>query len=281
MIRGYLADHPDISVMLVEQENQGVAETRNRGIMRTETPYTAFMDQDDEIDPDYLAAYVEAMESSGADIVCGGYRRVSPETGKVSRTVRLNEDPWSRFVVTAPWAHLYRTSFLQEHKVRFLKTAIGEDIFFTLTAYAHTDRVATIQNTGYRWIDNPQSHSNKNQKTAQQSIDPFVLLDALDRELPSPNMIPEQYMEYFLYRYAVWYLLFTVRRTPKSVVESQYERLMAWLKARYPDFHQNPLISLFRPAGEPFSIRLSVWGFNVMEKLHLSRLFFRCFAARE
>ncbi len=280
VIRKYMASHPEMAISLVQQENHGVAETRNTGIQDCDTPYIAFMDQDDVIDPDYFQTYMDAMEGSGTDVVCGGYRRVSPESGKVSRVVRLNRDPWARFVVPAPWAHLYRTAFLKKHPIRFLKTAIGEDIYFSLMAYAYTEKVDTIPDTGYQWIDNPKSHSNHNQKTAQKAIDPFILLNALDRDLPSPCCIPEVYLEYFLYRYIVWYLLFTVRRTPRSVVESQYHKLFNWLKQRCPGFSRNRLISLHKPAGEPFSIRLSVWGFNLLYKAHIALPVLKCFAAR-
>ncbi len=280
VVEQYAADNPNLSITLIRQENHGVAETRNGAIARVNTPYLAFMDQDDKLTPDYLETYINTIESSGANVVCGGYQRVSPDTGKVARTVCLNEDPWARFVVTAPWAHLYRTEFLQSYPVRFLKTAIGEDIYFTLLAYAYTDKVVTIPHTGYLWIDNPVSHSNKNQKTVQASIDPFILLNALDKDLPSPCLIPDEYMEYFLYRYIVWYLLFTVRRTPRSSVESQYHKLISWLKERYPSFTRNRMISLRKPAGEPFSIRLSVWGFNLLYRLRLALPFLKCLAAR-
>ena len=73
--------------------------------------------------------YMEAIEESGADIVCGGYQRVS-ETGKVLKTVRLTQDGWAKFVVVAPWAHLYRTAFLRNHGIGFLKTGIGEDMSY-------------------------------------------------------------------------------------------------------------------------------------------------------
>lgn len=280
VIQQYIADHPEISLEMIEQENRGVAETRNAGIRECDSDYIAFMDQDDEIAPEYFQNYVEAMETSEADIVCGGYQRVDPVSGIVSRTVQLRPDPWSKFVVTAPWAHLYRTSFLKENPVRFLKTSIGEDIYFSLMAYAYTDRVTILTDIGYKWIDNPKSHSNSNQRKVQDRIDPFILLDAIDRDLPEPCRISREHLEYFLYRYIIWYLLFVVRSTPRRVVLEQYNRMILWISERYPRFSHNHFISLFRPVGEPFSIRFAVWGFNMLYRLRLAPAFLSAFSRK-
>lgn len=153
VIREYAKKHPEFPMTLIDQENCGVANTRNRGIECCETPFIAFMDQDDELSLDYLETYLKKIEKTEADIICGGYQRVHPETGKVLRVEKLSEDPWSKFVVVSPWAHLYRTAFLKENPVRFLNTSIGEDVYFTLMAYAYSDKVVTIDDTGYKWLD--------------------------------------------------------------------------------------------------------------------------------
>lgn len=279
-IQAYIDAHPGAPLRLISKPNGGAAQTRNMGIELAETPYLAFIDQDDYVAPDYLAAYVSAIERDGADVVCGGYRRYDVARGKAIRTVSLDDDPWAKFVVTAPWAHLYRTDFLKAHGIRFLTTAIGEDVYFTLMAYAYADRVAVIPDTGYYWVDNPVSVSNSRQKQVSRAVDPFVLLDALDADLPKDGKIEPVCLEYFFYRYIVWYLLFTVRRSSPEQVEAQYGRLMAWLRARYPNFARNPMISLFRPKGEPFGIRLSVFGFNTLYRLRLILPCLKLFAAR-
>ena len=269
VIREYQKNVPDLPIEVVLQSNSGVSRTRNRGISMTTTAYITFMDQDDCCGPDYLKAYAAAMRDENADIVCGGYERLN-ESGKCQRRVILGKDPWAKFVVVSPWAHLYRTAFLREHEIGYLPTGIGEDVYFSLLAYAYTDRIVTIPDHAYFWMNNPQSVSNAKQDHVNAQADPFVLLDALDTHLPDNNRIPHEWMEYYLYRYIVWYLLYTVRHSPKSLVTSQYDRLLAWLTARNPTFQNNPNISLFRPAGEPLSIRASVFGFTLLYRLHLS-----------
>lgn len=279
LLRTYMETHLSGRIRLLCQENQGAAEARNRGIRETETPYLSFVDQDDTLKEDYLENYVRAMEETQADIICGGYCRVHPQSGRVLREVRPGKDSWAKYVVVAPWAHLYRTSYLKEHGLFFLKTAIGEDIYFSLTAYAGTDRVTTIPYSGYCWVDNPGSLSNSKQRSVRKAVDPLVLLNRLWDDLPEENHLKKTELEYFLYRYIVWYLLFTVRRTPRETVEAQYGRLIGWLKERCPEFAANRLISLGKPKGEPLGIRVSVWGFNMLYRCRLALPALKLFSA--
>ena len=74
-------------------------------------------------------------------------------------------------------------------------------------------------------------------------------------------------MEYYLYRYIVWYLVFTVRDTPKEVLSEQYVKLFDWLRTRYPVFYKNRNISLLGPKGEPMMIRVCVVLSTILYRL--------------
>ena len=184
VVSAYIQTHPDIAITLVSRTNCGVAMTRNFGIEQTETPYITFVDQDDFVAPGYLQTYVTAIQDANADIVCGGYQRYDAQRRKAIRVVSLTSDPWAKFVVPTPWAHIYRTAFLKENNIRFLKTSIGEDVYFSLLAYAHTDCIVTIPDVSYYWVDNPFSVSNSRQKRVNKQVNPFALLDALASDLP-------------------------------------------------------------------------------------------------
>ena len=303
--------HPETAIRIETGPNRGAAEARNTGIDLAETAYLTFMDQDDQIAPAYLGHYLRALEESGADVVCGGYDRVvqTAETGTTAGTERRNRsgqaagangtgqrnrqasgkvirrvcpgtERWARFTVTAPWAHGFRTAFLKEKGVRFLRTGIGEDIYFILAAYAAAEKVVTIPDTGYRWIDNPDSLSNSRQKQVRPEADPFLLMNRLWEDLPEEDQsgaaesgggITRAEKEYFLIRYGVWYLLFTLRETERALWQEQFDRITGWLTERIPDFARHPMISLLGPKGEPFGIRLSVWGFAALYRLGLAR----------
>ena len=70
-----------------------------------------FMDNDDYLDKDYIETFVKEIEKDDCDAVIGGYRRIT-ETGKILKTLKLNDGEWSKYMIMAPWAKIYRTQYL-------------------------------------------------------------------------------------------------------------------------------------------------------------------------
>lgn len=257
-------------ITLIRRENHGVADTRNYGISLASGEYMTFVDQDDYILPKYCESYMRtAVQSMDiVNLVIGGFQRITDE-GKITRTVSLTPEEWSKFVVTAPWAHVYRTEFIRKNKIQFLSAGIGEDIYFNLCAYAYTDRIVTIPDHSYMWVDNPKSVSNSRQNTINVRSNPMILLQALKQKLPKENKLGKEYEEYYFMRYIVWYFFFTLRGSRKKDVVIMYERMMKWLRKNYPSYRKNPNIRLCRPKGDPFSIRAIVWLFYRLERFRL------------
>lgn len=253
-------------------ENQGVAKTRNYGISIASGDYVTFVDQDDYLPADYVDCYMQHVQNEEYDIVVGGYKRISDD-GKVSRVVSLTQEEWSKFVVTAPWAHVYKKSLLMEHNVEFLSTGLGEDIYFNVLAYSHTDRVKIIPESNYMWVDNPVSVSNSKQNVIREDRSPLLLMNELIKNMPKENGISHEFLEFFFARYVAWYFLFTVRGSKKEDIIRMYDLLDEWLKKHFPNYMKNKNISLFRPKGDPISIRICVWGFYLLKKMHLLKAF--------
>lgn len=253
-------------------ENQGVAKTRNYGISIAKGDYVTFVDQDDYLPEDYVESYMKHVQNEEYDIVVGGYKRISDE-GKVSRVVSLTQEEWSKFVVTAPWAHVYKKSLLLEHNVGFLSTGLGEDIYFNVLAYSYTDKVRIIPDANYMWVDNPVSVSNSKQNVIREDRSPLLLMNKLIENMPEKNGISHEFLEFFFARYVAWYFLFTVRGSKKEDIIRMYDLLDEWLNKYFPNYLKNKNISLFRPKGDPISIRVCVWGFYLLKKMHLLKAF--------
>ena len=139
------------SIRVIDKENEGVAKTRNRGIVLAKGEYIVFIDNDDFIAPDYLECFYEAIEKEKLDIVIGGYKRVNKDH-KILFQQDLSQTDWSKYIVVAPWARIYRTSFLKENDIQFFDYPIGEDVIFTLTAYNLTDKIKVIDYNGYKYF---------------------------------------------------------------------------------------------------------------------------------
>jgi glycosyltransferase involved in cell wall biosynthesis len=69
----------DARVRVIHQANQGIAETRNRGVAAAQGEYLLFIDSDDTIVPDLLQTALTAARERDADIVIWSYRAVDPQ----------------------------------------------------------------------------------------------------------------------------------------------------------------------------------------------------------
>lgn len=82
---------PNVQVIAIrDEERQGAPATRHAGLMLVDTPWVAFLDSDDEMDPSHLAALYSTAYQCDADYVYSWFR------------VRGGADPFPQFF-GQPW----------------------------------------------------------------------------------------------------------------------------------------------------------------------------------
>ena len=252
-------------VRVIDKQNEGVAVTRNKGILLAEGEYTMFMDNDDFVDSDYIETFYQAIHEKKLDLVIGGYKRINQDN-QIIFSQDIQQSEWSKYIIMAPWAKVYRTEFLKTNNLEFFDYGIGEDIVFNLAAYKTTDKIGLLDYKGYNWYYNNQSISNTSQRGFSPKIDILVLFSKI-LELGKPSELEV----YYLKRYYVWYLLFSGRSSSDQEFIHQYIRIKEWLK-------ENKLISTISPLskkvqGERFQTKISLIVFLSLEKLRLVPLF--------
>ena len=87
VINKYKEKYPD-KINAIEQDNKGVARTRNESIQKVKSKYIMFMDNDDYLDKDYIETFVKEIERDNYDAVVGGYRRIT-EKNKILKNIVL------------------------------------------------------------------------------------------------------------------------------------------------------------------------------------------------
>lgn len=135
----------DPRVIVIQKENTGVSDSRNRALERARGKYLQFLDSDDWITPDATRLFVRAAEEYGCDMVISDFYRVvggrlSPkgdieEEGVLTReefAAHMMENP-ADFYYGVLWNKLYRRDIVEEHKLR-MDTDISwcEDFMFNL-----------------------------------------------------------------------------------------------------------------------------------------------------
>lgn len=73
----FAARYPDLDLRLVTERRQGLSHARNCGIAASRGEYIAIIDDDERIDPGFIAAYIDFFDAHPAVASAGG--RIVPE----------------------------------------------------------------------------------------------------------------------------------------------------------------------------------------------------------
>lgn len=267
ILESYAKKYPE-KIRYIEQKNMGVAKTRNKAVKMAKGEFIAFIDNDDFIDRDYLE---KLLPRNGEDVVMSGYKRPDKK-GKIVKLVRLEKNAvWSKFVVPAPWAKIYRRRFILENGLEFLDNNIGEDVYFNLIAMVLAKRVKVLNYVGYNWFYNDFSVSNGLQRKFK-NVDVFKLLNNSYDQLKKRNLVEGNYevLEFFFYRYIIWFLLYSVKRQERTDIDKIYDELFDWLSERFPNYKKNGMMR-GKLSGETRATRVACEMFNLFDKINLGK----------
>ena len=135
----------DPRVIVIQKENTGVSDSRNRALDRARGKYLQFLDSDDWITPDATRLFVRAAEEYGCDMVISDFYRVVGERlstkGDIEEEGVLTREEFAAHMMENPadfyygvlWNKLYRRDIVEKHNLR-MDTDINwcEDFMFNL-----------------------------------------------------------------------------------------------------------------------------------------------------
>lgn len=269
IIDEYVEKYPDIFVSIVE-ENQGIGMARNNALEKVTGQYIMFMDNDDFIDNDYIITHVNALKENDYDMVLSGYKRVTDD--KELFSVHLEDYPWTRYISIAPWGRLYKASFLKNNDIRFLKTKIGEDVYFNLQTNTLTENIKILDYAGYNWYHNNVSVTN----TISNKIKGINIVQLLDTHygiLKEKNSINEKNYDllqiYFLLL-IIQFLQWLSSNLTFRELSSEYNKFFEWMKNHFPKYKKVKCWRLTK--GDRIKIRLIIKVFMLAHKIGLGKL---------
>ena len=229
----------DNRIKVYTQNNIGVAKTRNKAITIAKGDYLLFIDNDDFIDADYISTYLASALSNNADIVLGGFKRISNNTGKILYKEILKNTYYSRFIILTPWARLIRRQFIVDNDVKYFSYGIGEDVYFNLVLYSKNPILNIINYIGYNQSYNENSVSNTKQKGLNKNIDCRILLNEIKKYY---NGNEDQYINFF----------YREKENVKAKIISPFSKLVK---------------------GEYIKTKIIIFIFNIIHKCKLIRFF--------
>lgn len=165
----------DPRVRVLHQKNQGQAAARNHGVAQARGEYTAFIDSDDYVAPNYISYMEEIMAREDAQIGICNLSQCMPEEEwhpVIREEVRvmnarhaLETMFYQRDFTTSPCCKLYPTSWLRE--TPFPEGRIHEDLATVYKLLARAERVAYGPSVLYCYIQRKGSteHSGFSART--------------------------------------------------------------------------------------------------------------------
>lgn len=180
-------EQKDNRIIVINQENEGVAATRNVGISLAKGEYISFIDSDDYIDLDFYEKLYNAAKKYKADIACTNLYRFSDSVKyylvryfikKCTQRPRLKYKyamiPRHNYVMNK----IYNRVKLQKSNVRFEEGIYFEDIEFSHRIIYYLRALVTVPGTKYNYRDNPYSIVNVKSDKQQHDFK-YAMLKAL------------------------------------------------------------------------------------------------------
>lgn len=153
------------------ETNGGQSKARNIGINHSTGDFIYFMDSDDILPNDSIAVLIAAIEDD-VDYIVGDVVTLGIENSKIyslacssPQTFNGNKQvvkiysygAWN----VAPWAKLYRKSFLHANKIKFKEGIILEDELWSMTCAYHANKVKVIPDIVYEYYIRNNSTMNQ------------------------------------------------------------------------------------------------------------------------
>jgi len=148
------------NVVLLEQENQGLSATRNRGVRSARGDYVWFVDSDDWIDENCLKNIFDELNGCDVLALChmyeegdwSGLKKYSVKKGTCSKKDYLTQD----FPFPAQF-YICRREFLIKEHVEFVVGIKHEDCLFTPIAIAKSHVFKILEKPVYHFRKRPNS----------------------------------------------------------------------------------------------------------------------------
>ncbi len=178
----------DKRINLIQGENRGVSEARNRGIDEAKGDYVMFIDADDYISQGYIKNIAKEIKEHEADIYVWGITKDAADGKQKKKVLGMSGMFQQKEFIHQMVAEQYyrnmgimgyisnktlRRSFINGYNIRFDKNIkLMEDYNFFLDCYANINSACCFDECGYHYVDHPQPQNGKN-----KTVDYISLID--------------------------------------------------------------------------------------------------------
>lgn len=206
----------DSRFRVIDKENTGVSDSRNRAIDLAQGEYLQFLDSDDWLAPDATESLVYAAKKYDCDLVIADFYRVDGAVFAEKQHIRerglLTREQYAEYMMQEPadfyygvlWNKLYRHSIIKDYQIRMnLELRWCEDFLFNLSYIRHAKRFTAIQTPIYYYMKRKGSIVSSDWKKANAVLLKFQLLKEYKALYQSMNLYEENKLRINAYVLAI------------------------------------------------------------------------------
>lgn len=238
IIDKYVVQYPD-KVRGIHKENQGVAITRNRGMLEARGEFITYVDSDDYVVGNCYEEICLVAQREQADIVIydaykdyGNYKEVfialkPHQGGQITSQDYVMSLP-------APWNKIMRRSILMEHNMRFPEGIWYEDYAMIPALGNYTEAIYYIKKPMVNYYQSDNSIT-RNEGFRAKSADMFEAVEILDQAIK--DKFPEEaeylYWYYLTLQTALYYYQYEKWEILEQIADKTKAHYPKWYKNRY------------------------------------------------
>lgn len=263
----------DKRIRLFHQENGGVAVARNRGLEAATGEYLTFVDGDDYIAEDYIERLYDYSVEKGAEMVICGLTYVDEEGNCLGKVIpgeyrRFEHEEWT-FRISAVCSHFYQSNLWERYNIRFQPGERGEDMPISLFFSAVCDKIATISDTGYFYVQHQTSAIHNFRGLRNFSL-PYRALEQMIQKIQSIGIANSpEFCELFVLRILSTCLFQLSPGASKEKMKELCDFILRILNTYFPNYCRNKKAGLFTKLDIPFAQKAAVKVLILLTKTRL------------
>ncbi|MEF2889415.1 glycosyltransferase [Turicibacter sanguinis] len=203
--------------------NCGTGGARNYGISRSNGKYIWFIDSDDYISEEALDKLISNLKKTNTDVLHFNFKYVWDDMIKENKKQIIFDGNGNEFLVKGllrnqisitTWSNIFKRDLIDRHKIRFTPNIFVEDEEFFLKVFAVSDRIISVNDVYYYYVQRNNSVANDVGKIEDRTKSKFIIRKHIKDFMKSNVNINQETVNH-IETYLVFLLLFDYCLFPK------------------------------------------------------------------
>ena len=274
IVKNYVKKFPEKIIFIENKNNTGPGLCRDRAVELASGDFVMFVDSDDYIKEDYVQTYLEEIVNKKCDVVIGGYTK---DIGGKFIKHRVIDSDWTIISYAVGCTKMYRKRFIIDNRICFTDIRYGEDIYFCMTMFYYNITYSIIDYQGYYYFFNKKSTTST--LSYEKNFECVIsnMFDSFLKKYDLSKLSERKYrmIEYNYIANMINALITYDHGCGLEKMDVKYNFFIDDLNKKFPNYIENPFLSIFKAKGQTLKIRLAVGVVMFLNKKKLDKFLFK------